>query len=136
MANIERGEVDMTITRIVDGQPVEKVYTLKLSMNAAVALEARTKRKLGELMADAAALDFTAIRDLVYVLLQKHHAKEINSLTAAGEFIDDAGGVDAVSTSLNSLVEANASESGGAANPPAAPGGTGGGSTATPGVSA
>lgn len=102
MANYERGEIEVVVN--------DKPYTLKLSMNASVALQQRTKRKIGELLADATALDFEAIRDLVFMLLQKHHGKEIDTLSKAGEFIDDAGGVHVFFDTLGKLGAANAPE--------------------------
>lgn len=132
MANPERGEIEIVVKRTENGAEIEKPYTLKLSMNAAVAIEARTKKKIGELLADATALDFTAIRDIVFALLQKYHAKEFKSLDSAGDLIDDAGGVHVFFESLQKLGEANAPEGGDKANPPTAlVSGTGDGSTET-----
>lgn len=124
MANPERGEVEVVVN--------DKPYTLKLSMNAAVSLQHRTKKAIGELFSSAAGLDFEAIRDLVFMLLQKYHAKEIDTPAKAGELIDAAGGVAVFFAALSSLAEMNAPE-----NPPTAQArSTGDSSTETPGVSA
>jgi hypothetical protein len=127
MANIERGEVELVVN--------DKSYTLKLSMNAAVQLEARQKRKIGEILSDAESLDFTAIRDIVWVLLQKFHSGDFKTPDKVGDFMDEAGGAKVFFETLAKLAEANKPE--GKANPPVAPTtGTGGSSIETPAVSA
>jgi hypothetical protein len=127
MANIERGEVELVVG--------DESYTLKLSMNAAVQLEARQKRKIGEILNDAESLDFTAIRDIVWVLLQKFHAAKFKTPEAVGNFMDEAGGAKVFFETLAKLAAANKPE--GTANPPVAPTtGTGGNSTETPAESA
>ena len=99
MANIERGEVEIVVN--------DKPYTLKLTMNSSIATQTRTKKTIGELLSAAVALDFEAIRDVVFVLLQKHHAAEFKTLSSVGEFIDDAGGVKAFFATLEQLAKAN-----------------------------
>jgi hypothetical protein len=127
MANIERGEVELVVG--------DKSYTLKLSMNAAVQLEARQKRKIGEILNDAENLDFTAIRDIVWVLLQKYHSGDFHTPEKVGNFMDEAGGAKVFFETLAKLAEANKPE--GTRNPPVAPTtGTGGNSTETPAASA
>ena len=139
MTNIERGEVDFTVA--------DKTYTLKLSMNAACALETRSKKRIGEILASCESLDFTAIRDILFVLLQKHHARQFPTLTEVGNLIDDAGGVMTFFAALRAMTVANepdaesASASGekkkgpkGADDPLDAQGGDGDASTSKPGV--
>lgn len=99
MANIERGEIEIIVN--------DKPYTLKVTMNASVAVQARTKKTMGELINAATALDFEAIRDVVFMLLQKHHAGEFKTLSSVGDFIDDAGGVAAFFNALEQLAKAN-----------------------------
>lgn len=99
MANIERGEVEVIVN--------DKPYTLKLSMNASVALQQRTKKTMRELLESATSLDFEAIRDIVHLLLQKCHADEFKTLSKVGEFIDDAGGVAVFFDVLERLTKAN-----------------------------
>lgn len=106
MANIERGEVEVIVN--------DKPYTLKVTMNASVAMQTRTKKTMGELLGAAAALDFEAIRDVVFMLLQKHHAAEFKTLSSVGDFIDDAGGVATFFSTLEQLAKANEDP----ANPP------------------
>ena len=128
MANIERGEVEVVVN--------DRPYSLKLSTNAAVALENRLKKKIGAILADAEGLDFTAIRDIVWLLLQKHHAEEFKTPAQAGDFVDDAGGVKVFFETLQKLGQANAPDGAGA-NPQIAPTpGTGSASTETPAGSA
>lgn len=99
MANIERGEIEIIVK--------DKPYTLKVTMNASIAVQARTKKTMGELINAATALDFEAIRDVVFMLLQKHHAAEFKTLSSVGDFIDDAGGVAAFFNALEQLAKAN-----------------------------
>ncbi len=106
MANRERGEIEIDIK----GKP----YTLKLSMNAAAIVQTRHKKTIGQMMTEAASLDFTAIRSIVWLLLQKHHAAEFKTEEAAGDFIDEAGGVMLFFNALEQLAIINAE----GANPP------------------
>lgn len=99
MANSERGEIEIIVN--------DKPYTLKVTMNASIAIQTRTKKTMGELINAATALDFEAIRDVVFMLLQKHHAAEFKTLTSVGDFIDDAGGVAAFFNALEQLAKAN-----------------------------
>ena len=132
MANVERGEVGITVTR----KGEERDYTLKMSMNAAVTLEQKLKRKMGQLLTEASELDFTVVREMVFMLLQKHHSDEIKTVAHAGDFIDDSGGIAVFFESLNQLAEANKpaeeeAEATGKANPPDAQTGTSGDSILT-----
>ncbi len=104
VANPVRGEVNVNVTSRETGKT--KTYTLKLSMNAAAALESGGK-SFSQLLSDAEKLSFIAIRDIVWLLLQKYHKDEFNSVEAAGDFIDDAGGIDVFFTSLAELVGLN-----------------------------
>jgi hypothetical protein len=90
MANPEKGEVELVIPA-TEEKP-ERRYTLKLSMNAAVTVERRLKKSLGQLVKDAANLEFDSIRCLTWLLLQKRHAKEFKTEDQAGDLIDEAGG--------------------------------------------
>src|SRR6185436_17152500 len=93
MANVYRGEVDIVVPRRgADGEPTEKTYRLTLSFNACVELERRLGKRMPQILTEAQALDFTVIREIVFALLQKYHAKEFKALPAAGDLIDDAGG--------------------------------------------
>lgn len=128
MANPTRGEVRID----VNGKP----YTLKLTMNAGAVLQARTKRTVGELMAAASALDFAAIRSVVWMLLQKHHADEFKTEEQAGDFIDDAGGVPGISDAISAVVMVNqppdTGEAADATHPQTAQAGTTGASASRP----
>lgn len=99
MANIEKGEVEI----IVGSTP----YTLKVGMNAAAILQHRHKKSIGALLRDASDLDFVAIRGLVWLLLQKHHAKEFPNEEAVGNFMDDAGGLAMFMDAIAKLADAN-----------------------------
>lgn len=115
MANIERGEVEV----IVNSKP----YTLKLSMNAAAVLQTKHKKTIGMLFKEASDLDFFAIRAMVWLFLQKFHAEEFKTEEQAGNFIDDAGGVNLFFNAIQALGEANAE--GADPNQPAQTNGTG-----------
>lgn len=135
MANPERGEVALMITHEVDGQPSTKEYTLKLSMNAAVMLQNRRKKTIAEIVADIEKLDFASIRDIAFVLLQKYHAKEIDTVEKAGDVIDDAGGLAQFFAAFRQLMDVNKGpETDGVSHPPIAQPSTGAGSTLTPDV--
>lgn len=125
MANPERGEIEIA----VDGKP----YTLKLSMNAAAVLQSRHGKTVGALMQEAMALDFVAIRAIVWLLLQKHHAADFKTEEQVGNFIDDAGGLQVFFDALERLGQLNADPNGTA---PAVTSGTGENSSSAPAESA
>lgn len=131
MANPERGEVALKVK--------DRTFTLKLSMNAAVSLQKKTGKKIGQLLNECTSLDFETIRTLVLMLLQKYHADEFKTEEQAGDLIDDAGGIAVFSDALTSLMDVNKPDvtSEGANRPPSAqPSGTGDSSTPTPVASA
>lgn len=82
--NPERGE----LTFVVKG----KSYVLKLTMKALVALQKRTGKTFGELLTAIAKLDVEALSELVWMMLQTHHAKEFENQDSVLDFIDQAGG--------------------------------------------
>lgn len=99
MANEERGEVDFAVG--------ERSYTLVLSMNAIAEMEARTKKTYGQLVASMSALDITALRDIFWMTLKKHHAKTFDTAAKVGDLIDEAGGPNAAVRALDRLFELN-----------------------------
>lgn len=122
VANPERGEVNITVGG--------RVLTLKMSMNAAVALEKRMGKPIGQVLADAGSMHFEAIRTMVWLLLQKYHAVDFPTEEPVGDLIDDAGGVGTFFTALIALgQEQEPKREGASENPPAAQGGTGDDST-------
>lgn len=102
VANPERGEVEFP----VNGD----VYILKLSMNAAVVLQDKTGRTIGQLLAACGDLDFNAIRSVTWMLLQKHHAAQFRTVEVVGDLIDEAGGVQSVADALIKVQRINAKE--------------------------
>ena len=133
MANPERGEVGLTVTRTVDGHQQTKEYTLKLSTNAAVTLQRKAKKPMTEIVAHLEKMDFEAIRDLVFMLLQKHHADEFKTQESAGDFLDDLGSIGRFFDAFRQLMEVNqAATTEGSANPPIAATPTGESSTLMP----
>lgn len=141
-ANKARGEVELVVSREVDGKPDTKRLTLRLTMNAAAELETRHPGKgVLQLVMAATQGHFTSLRDVVWLLLQKHHAKEFPDPATVGEFIDEWGGFEAFLGALGDTVTANKppegdKAAGDAANPPGAQvGPTGAASTSTPGAS-
>jgi hypothetical protein len=130
MANPERGEIDLTVGG--------RTYTLKLSMNAAVALEKKLNKSIGDIMRDAGNLKFQSIRTVIWLLLQKYHATDFKTEESVGDLIDEAGGVGTFFTVLKELADANRADATGGAdgeNPPEAQSGTGEPSTSSPGDS-
>jgi hypothetical protein len=99
MANPEKGEAEV----IVNGKP----YTLKMSINAAAICQHRHKKTGGALLREAEDLDFVSIRALVWVLLQKFHAKEFPTEERVGEFMDEAGGLNFFLKAIQLLAEIN-----------------------------
>lgn len=134
VANPERGEVNLT----VDGA----VYTLKLSMNAAVILQKRAGKTIGTLLSDCNRLDFEAIRSVVWLLLQKHHADEFKTEDQVGNLIDAAGGIAPFADAVSEITKVNTveGEGKGKARPggprPAQTSGTGGRSSSSLAASA
>lgn len=110
IGNPERGEATLRV-----GQDT---YALKLSMNAAVALEAKTHKTLGEVLAECSKLDAGAIRSVVWLLLQKHHAAAFTTEEAVGDLIDDAGGIQAMVKVLGEALAVNMPKTGGVTDPP------------------
>jgi hypothetical protein len=82
-ANPERGEFDVD----VDGT----TYTLKLTMEAALQAQRRTKKTMGELFLAASRMDWEAIRELLWVLTQAHHADEFKTLQSVHKLVDALG---------------------------------------------
>lgn len=121
-ANTERGEVDV----VVNG----KTYTLKLSMNASAVLQGRHKKNVSELMLAAANLDVVAIRGIVWMLLQKHHAKAFPDEERVGDLLDDAGGFKFFFDTIAQIGELNSD--GADPNPPAQGTGSSESSTSAP----
>ena len=108
MANSERGEVEVRIS--------DRPYTLKLSTNAVVSIQATLGKTLNAILADVGNLDMLAIRAVVFALLQKFHGQEIDSHEKAGDLIDEAGGVEPFFEALGKMMN-----KGDAANPQMAP---------------
>ena len=106
MANAQRGEVEIEVHGTF--------YTWRLTTNAAVTLETRTGQKLGDLLTAADSLSMVALRDLVWVLLQAHHAAEFETVSSVEPWIDDAG-ILAVVLKFRELLEVNQPQAGGAA---------------------
>ena len=85
MANAERGEAELIVGTTA--------YTLVLSMNAICDMQTRTGKTYGELVRSLQALDFLALRDIMWMTLKKYHAKQFPDADKVGDFIDglDAG---------------------------------------------
>lgn len=123
VANPERGEVEITVIR--DGET--KPYVLKMTMNASVAMQKRLGKPVAEIIDDLQKLDVLAIRDLAFMLLQKHHKDEIKTVEQAGDLLDDAGGIAVFLQKFEEVSRLNAGEQ--TANPPTAQPTTGAPST-------
>jgi hypothetical protein len=103
-ANRERGELEV----VSNGQP----FTWRLTMNALCALEGRTGQKLLELLTAVDAFSAHALRDVVWAALQDHHAADVPTPEAAGDFIDGMGGTLAAFVKVRELLELNQPTSG------------------------
>lgn len=136
IANPERGEVGL---RVVRGDE-DKEYVLKLSVNAAAAMQKKLGKPFGEIVRSLEKMDFEVMRELTFMLLQKHHRAEIKTLDQAGDLIEDAGGMGAFSKAFTELATMNAKavEDGTGANPQTAQAAemSSGGSTSQPDATA
>ena len=100
MANAERGEVALMAGA--------KEYTLALSMNAICEMQTRTGRTYGDLLR-AMPLDFVAFRDMVWMALKRHHAREFADAASVGRLIDDLpDGHATAAKAMRALLELNA----------------------------
>lgn len=106
MANEERGEVDLVVG--------DKTYTLRMSVNAIVETQKRTNKTFGELVRSLQALDVSAMRELVWMLLKKHHAKDFPTPEKVGDLIDDAGSNE-IALAIEKVFQLNAWKAEGAA---------------------
>jgi hypothetical protein len=129
-ANPERGEVDLMAG--------EQTYTLRPTMNALCVVQKRTGQTYGQLVAAMATMDLTALRDLLFAFLQPYHAKQIKTVEAAGDVIDEAGGHSVVIGVVSEVLRLNAQRkrAGEESDPPTAQAGTGGSSGLTLAASA
>ena len=85
LANPEQGEVEVKVG--------EDVYVLKMSMRAARQLQKRNKGKtVGDLFSMASRLDFDAVGELMFGLLQEFHGKDFPTMNEVDALIDRAGG--------------------------------------------
>lgn len=130
VANPERQEINLTVTR--NGE--EKVYTLKLTTTASIALEKRLGKTTGEVMQRIGKFSVEDSRDVIHALLQKYHGPEFpataKGLEAVNDLIDDAGGIVGMMALIAEAVGMNKGTDDKALvedgpNPPAAQDGTG-----------
>lgn len=113
MANAERGEV-----ALVAGTTE---YTLVLSMNAICEMESRTGKTYGGLVLSMQALDFQALRNILWMTLKKYHAKDFETVESVGALIDElpAGPASAIEA-LTTLFRVNESRGQKKTDPPTA----------------
>ncbi len=113
MANEERGEVEL-----VAG---EDRFTLCLSMNAICRMQTRTKKTYGELLQSMRNLDIAALRDIVWMTLEKYHKDTFPNPEKVGDLIDRSdGGVSGTVETLNRLFTLNQERGKANADPPIA----------------
>ena len=115
-ANPERGEVSLVVSR--EGSVVE--YVLFLGMAASRALETRRTENAPQLIEKALGGDFTALSDVIWLLLQKHHAKEFETAESVDSLIDECGGPMRAQKLIRAVLELQ-TEDGYARNPQKAP---------------
>lgn len=128
VANPERGEVGLTVTR---GDETRE-YILKLTTNAAVMMQKRLKKPLAQIVADLERLDMESVRDLAFMFLQKYHKDEFKTVEQAGDLVDDAGGLGPFFQAFKQLIAANDPGESAAGNPQTAQPKTTGDSTSLP----
>src|SRR5262245_1604787 len=85
MANPERGESSVVIDK--------QVYTLKPTFNSVCELETQMNNGFDAIMQTVHEGRLSGLRAVVWCLLQDKHAKEIPTLSDAGEWIERLGGV-------------------------------------------
>lgn len=115
MANKDRGEVDLVVG--------EKTYTLRPGINAMAVAQQHAGKPFGEIMKSLTAIDVIALRELVWMLLKKHHGKEFPTAEKVGDLIDDAGVmpvIDAVAETFNLNFSALSKGGSNGSNPPVA----------------
>lgn len=83
-ANPERGEMAWTVG--------ERTFVLRMRLNGLCALQKRTQKSYGQLLAEVGETNVETMRELIFTYLQPYHAKEIKTLEQAGDLIDDYGG--------------------------------------------
>lgn len=83
-ANPEQGEVEV----IIAGEP----YVLKMAMRAAKQVQKRNKKTIGEMMLAAQRLDYDAICELMFALLQHYHGDQFKTEKSVEDLIDRGGG--------------------------------------------
>lgn len=115
--NPETGDVTVTIAT----KAGTKDYVLKMSANAAVQLQQRRKMPLGDIVKGFSSMDIESMRDVLFVLLQRHHAAEIKTHEAAGLVLDDLKPTRFFQAFSAVMRESAAEEVGAGANPLEAP---------------
>jgi hypothetical protein len=91
MAEIVRNSETGDVTVPVVTASGTREYTLKLSMNASVQLQKRRKQPLGEIVKDFTQMNAESMIEILFVLLQRHHALEIKTHEQAGDVLTDMG---------------------------------------------
>lgn len=99
MANRERGEATL-VTR-------QQAYTLRLTVEACVALEHQTGQAWDDLIVAVQRGRTTALRALLWAALQPKHADVMTTLDQVGAIIDAAGGARAVRAVLHDFLALN-----------------------------
>lgn len=121
--NRERGEWPL----VVDGADGKKTYKMRLTTNAMAELEdAARGRTWDQIILGLMRGSVSDCRLLIWAALRQFH-RDIatdgpDGLTAVGNLIDDAGGVEGISEQIKAFVGDNAkpADGKGSANPPAA----------------
>lgn len=122
-ANKERGEHALVIN--------SRTYVLKLTTNAVCEMETLSGRTFDQVLLRISHGSLSDVRLFFWAALQPHQPKI--TLVDVGNLIDAAGGLGAIKTQLDALLNLNTEEAKGAeANPPEAQAGVGAGSTLTP----
>lgn len=137
MANRERGEVSVVVTRAGEE---DRRYTLRPHLNYLAELEDRTGKTIADIQAAAGRGSVSAMRQIVWAALQHYHGTEVKTFADAGNWITAAGGLLVIAKALQDMQAAQTDEpaegSGTRKRPRRAQGGTGARSSAMASVSA
>lgn len=83
-ANPERGELQWVVG--------EREFVLRMRLNELCALQKRTQKTYGQLVAEVGEMNVETLRDLLHAYLMPYHSKEIKTVNQVGDLIDDYGG--------------------------------------------
>lgn len=132
-ANPEKGEVNLVVSRRVDGEPHpegDKFYVLRMRTHDVCALEQRTGKTFGQLMDDLVLKSWSSMRECLFAFLQPYHQAEFPEPGKVNALLDEIK-FDGAFAAVSELIVRNRppKPKDGKANPRKAQAGTGANST-------